>query len=459
MALSPLRTIYPLALSLVLLTGCTQRNVPLNAAEVPLEQHRQNHTLANRSGAVPNVVASPGPPQDRHNDGCFVGLALSGGGSRSANFSAACMFQLQRLGLLDRADYISSVSGGSLPAAYYCLNDSTNWNPANVQKKLTHSFASDVIWQVVLPWNSIALTFSDWDRSDLLADSFRRTLFSRDGRALTFADLRDDRPRLLINATDLQTGRSFVFCDESFDRINSDLSKYPIAHAVAASAAAPVVMHHVTLRDYSTTYKQFRHLIDGGINDNLGIATLVEAYESQVIAAQREGRANPYPNGAVLIILDARTQADARLDDKGDFGLIESLSTGASITTNALLNRVSSATLSDIIVRYSPDDVTAATLRGQIAELDRDGYLELRDRRGNRVVVVHLALSRVRELTDMPSRGFFQRLNDISTYFDITEAEAASLYKAAELLVRQKFEQRLRDVAEDLRELPTTREL
>jgi len=33
---------------------------------------------------------------------------------------------------------------------------------------------------------------------------------------------------LLINATDLQSGQRFVFANESFDAINSDLSKYPI---------------------------------------------------------------------------------------------------------------------------------------------------------------------------------------------------------------------------------------
>ena len=77
-------------------------------------------------------------------DGYFVGLAISGGGLRSANFGAACMFQLERIGLLQKVDYISSVSGGSLPAALYCLNHQ-NWNPEFVQQKLTHEFATDML--------------------------------------------------------------------------------------------------------------------------------------------------------------------------------------------------------------------------------------------------------------------------------------------------------------------------
>src|SRR5438132_866959 len=82
-----------------------------------------------------------------------------------------------------------------------------------------------LIVKFVLPWNLIASFFSSYDRSDELAEVFQANLFSRDGRAMTFGDLRPDRPRLLINATDLQSGRRFIFCDESFDELNSDLSK------------------------------------------------------------------------------------------------------------------------------------------------------------------------------------------------------------------------------------------
>ncbi|MBC8109418.1 MAG: patatin-like phospholipase family protein [Anaerolineae bacterium] len=384
-------------------------------------------------------------PKSPRDDNCFVGLALSGGGSRSANFSAACMFQLERIDLLDRVDYISSVSGGSLAGAYYCLSDDKGWNNANVQRKLTHSFANDVIIQCLLPWNMVALAFTDFDRTDLLADSFTNTLFRRNGRELKFGDLRKDRPHLLINATDLQTGRAFVFRDDVFDEINSDLAKYPISHAVAASAAVPVVMNQVTLRDFSTIFKRFRHLVDGGVYDNLGITTLVDTFEGQVAAALHDGLPDPYPNGALLIVVDARTRFDAKLDEKGDVGLIESLAAGAAASSSSLINRVSTATMAEIIVRESPGSVTAEQLRNQIDVFQRDGFMKLKDRRGHDVTVVHLALSRVSELSNLPSQGFFQRLNDIATFFNISPAEAVSLYLAADLLFKQKFEAHLRE--------------
>lgn len=423
--------LQPLLLLCILLSGCAYVNKPLDSVNVALELRQKNHTRSTTGESLTSAAA------DVDADGCFVGLAISGGGSRSANFAAGCMFELQRLGILQYVDYISAVSGGSMPAAYYCLADK-DWNPGTVQKKLTHSFASDVIFTTFMPWNLLLQLSTPWDRSDVLADSFQRVLFSRNGKAMTYGDLRPDRPRLLINATDLQSGRRFVFSNESFDELNSDLSRFPIAKAVAASAAVPVLLHHVTLRDFSTVFERYRHLLDGGINDNLGVTTLVEACNSQRDAAAAQGRPDPYPKGMVLIVIDAHTNFDTELGDKPDIGIIESLTTGAGLTSTALLNRVSSATLAELIVENSPDSTTAQTLREQIKELEKSGTLKANDRRGNPVHVINLSLSRISELTDLPFASFGQRVNNIATYFNINPDEAFHLYKAAELLVRDE---------------------
>src|SRR2546425_7415806 len=71
--------------------------------------------------ATPATAASWAIGEEETKDGRFIGLALSGGGSRSANFSAAVMLELQRLGILEQVDVISAVSGGALTAAYYGL--------------------------------------------------------------------------------------------------------------------------------------------------------------------------------------------------------------------------------------------------------------------------------------------------------------------------------------------------
>jgi predicted acylesterase/phospholipase RssA len=445
------------------LAGCTSLNQRLNPPQVATEARQKNHTRA-ALGAEPSSPAASGGPReeritpttasttapangfDRNHDGYFVGIAISGGGSRSANFAAACMFHLQRLGLLQRADYVSSVSGGSLAAAYYCLSDDAAWNPGDVQKKLTHHFATDMIVTVSMPWNWLPLMFTDWDRSDVLASSFRKVLFSRDGRTLTFADLRSDRPRLLMNSTDLQSGKSFVFCDESFDQLNSDLASYPIAHAVAASSAVPVILHQVTLRDFNTIYKQYRHLVDGGVVDNLGVKTLVETYRAQMKASN--GAA--YPNGAVFILLDARTQYDARISSRGDTTVLESLQFGAGLSSTVLINRASSATMDEMILDSAPDSATAATLRKERDDLINGGFVRLENTQGRPVYVLHLALSRLNEVADLPFKGFSDSVNNIATYFNIDQSEAANLYQAADLLVEQRFAPQLRQIAGEL---------
>ena len=455
-------------------SGCSEKltslDKPLNSNRIPYEYRAKNRTRAATFADVVRPEAQtdqrlrpPGPRRraetpasaegpDTNLDGFFVGLALSGGGSRSANFSAACMFQLERIGLLRRVDYISSVSGGSLTAAYYCLARDAAWNPATAQRRLTHAFATDLILQSLLPWNLLTLWFTDYDRSDLLAECLTPVLFSRRGRPLTFGDLRQDRPRLLINATDLQSGRGFVFSNEAFDDLNADLSKYPIASAVTASAAVPVLMHHVTLRDFSTNFRQYRHLIDGGITDNLGVQCLVETYAAQIESAAKHGRPDPYPHGAVLIVLDARTQFDARLSDKGDINFIESLATGAGLTSTALLNRASTATLSELIVRNAADDISAKELRKQIQDLEKGGSLTLRGRNGKPVRVIHLALSHVEDLSTLPFASFRERVSTIGTYFNISATEAFNLYQAADMLVRERFEEELTELETDIRE-------
>jgi predicted acylesterase/phospholipase RssA len=454
---------YFLLLAAVAAGGCTHKNRSLGDRTVGGDVSGVNRTRAALGVPVQPLATTtqpivPGDPSAAHPatpaitdaDGVFCGIAISGGGSRSANFAAACMFQLERFGLLQKADYVSAVSGGSLTAAYYCLATDRQWRPTNLQRRMTHSFATDVIINNILPWNFLALTFSDWDRSDLLADTLRKHLFTRDGKELTFGDLRADRPRLLINATDLQTGKPFVFSNESFDRLNSDLASYPIAHAVAASAAVPVLLHHVTLRDHSSTFKQYRHLIDGGVTDNLGIRTLTDLYVAQTEAAKRAGRRDPYPRGAVFLVLDARTEFDAKLSDKADIGLVETLSTGAGLTSTVLINRASSATLAEIILDSAPDDMNAATLRKERGELIERGYVRIEDLDGRPVYVLHLALTRVNELEALPFQTFSRSVNSIATYFNIKRDEVRNLYLAAELLVAQRFNNELKAIADEL---------
>ena len=58
-----------------------------------------------------------------------------------------------------------------------------------------------------------------------------------------------------------------------------------------------------------------------------------------------------------------------------------------------LINRAGTATMSEVITRYSPDDETAKELREKIHELDATGYVELADQWHHPVQVIHLSLT------------------------------------------------------------------
>ena len=53
------------------------------------------------------------------NNGKKIGLALSGGGYRAAAYHVGTLRTLHKLGILEKVDVISSVSGGSITAAFY----------------------------------------------------------------------------------------------------------------------------------------------------------------------------------------------------------------------------------------------------------------------------------------------------------------------------------------------------
>ena len=85
----------------------------------------QPYVLDSRQAIDADLV----PAEDSEN---LVGLAVSGGGSRAATFTASVLEELAKQiqvggggrqpSFLDRINYISSVSGGSLATAYYGLN-------------------------------------------------------------------------------------------------------------------------------------------------------------------------------------------------------------------------------------------------------------------------------------------------------------------------------------------------
>ena len=250
----------------------------------------------------------------------FIGLAISGGGSRAANFGSAVLWELDRLGILQHVQYISTVSGGSLAGAYYVTfrDDPLKWNKQNLQQVMSQSFESWSLWYGLNPLHWLQYLGTSYNRSHLLEEVLYRRVFEK----RTFGHLRDGEPILLLNATDCSTGERFIFSNDSFNTMISDLGALPISVGVTASAAFPGILPVVTLRDFreeggtlwadnfkhGTTIHfrhsvlggnpigdQYIHLFDGGVSDNLGLDTLRDAYKSSL----------PYSRGCLLILVDA----------------------------------------------------------------------------------------------------------------------------------------------------------
>src|SRR6267154_637625 len=92
-----------------------------------------------------------------------------------------------------------------------------------------------------------------FNRSDMAAEFYDRHLFG----GKTYGDLlqQNRRPFLSLNATDMSLGASFQFTQEHFDYLCSDLSTFPVARAVAASAAFPILLSPVTVNNYAGSYE------------------------------------------------------------------------------------------------------------------------------------------------------------------------------------------------------------
>ena len=268
------------ALGCSLATLDTMKNQPLPS------QSKPRQTRAAESITTSDLV-----------DSLFIGISLSGGGSRAANFSAAILLELDRLGILDKATALSAVSGSALPTAYFGLygHDPRRWNPESVRAQVNKDFELRWFWRWFLPQNILGYWFTNFNRSDIMAQVFDSDLFMHK----TFGDMGSGLPRILINATTLTDGRRFVFSEEYFKTLNSRVDTFPIANAVMASSAVPGAFHDMTLRDYSDGKRAaYEHLVDGGSTDNLGVTTLLTMVKSLYSGA------GP-PKGCFLFVVDA----------------------------------------------------------------------------------------------------------------------------------------------------------
>lgn len=304
----------------------------------------------------------------RGNRKTTVFLALSGGGSRAAYFDTCCMFNLGAM--LKEVDVISCVSGGSWAGAYYCITEDPaeiakrqeeasatrsmlqflqldrmpyhEWEEQSVKRLLSQSFDWDFMVKWLHPGDTMRSWFTGWDRSDTMSEVFAEELFFiqplpfrtiqtvvptllRHGYVM--GELNPKRPYLVINATTAVSGpifgKPFTFTREDFASIGSDIRSYPLSRAVMASSAFPAAMNYMTLRDYrgeaaiphADRKRQYLHVFDGGVCDNLGLGSVGKAIKDMEKDLQKQGQTD---HKYVIILVDAAVDSSGASPEDPD---------------------------------------------------------------------------------------------------------------------------------------------
>ncbi|WP_170181823.1 patatin-like phospholipase family protein [Phreatobacter stygius] len=198
------------------------------------------------------ATLSPGPLPPDADTG--IVLAFSGGGARSAAFGYGALTALAERpsghrgrSLADDVLVVSGVSGGAILASYYALN-----GPAGLETFRRAFLDQDVeaaLRTSLTPVNLLRAYQGGVNDLTGLPAWLDANLF----HGATFGDLRRaSRPRLIVHATDLYNRAPFVFDQPSFAALCSNLDGFPLSHAVAASAAVPVVFSPIVLRNFNT---------------------------------------------------------------------------------------------------------------------------------------------------------------------------------------------------------------
>jgi NTE family protein len=326
-----------IVLALLLLGGCTRHGVIDNPPIRKIDEESGYSWFAwaktHRIGDIALIVN------------------FSGGGTRAAALAYGVLQGLRDttidvdskpVRVLDEVDYISSVSGGSFTSAYYGLYRDQIFEDFE-QDFLLRDVEGHLIWGIFNPME----WFRKGGRTEMAIRYYNKHIF----HDATFTDINlKDGPLILINSSDLAHGVRFSFIQDYFNLLCSDLSNFPVARAVTASSAVPLVFLPVVLENYpecdtsnlqwlsaarkragsdpqldqmvggiesllDKDKRRYIHMVDGAITDNLGLRAY---YDMVTLAGGPEATIHREhhkpPKHLVIISVDASTDYDISMD-------------------------------------------------------------------------------------------------------------------------------------------------
>jgi NTE family protein len=205
------------------------------------------------SGSAAQAFAT-GRQDPTANDDVLVGLAFSGGGTRAAAFAHGVLLEIDQTrvrtrtgthSLLDSVGFVSGVSGGSVVAAYFGLKKREALS--DFREKFLLRNAEEGLDTSIGPVNLVRALGGGVNDVRVFSRWLDENLYN----GATFADFRKTPgPRIWINASDIYNRTPFIYGEAAFISLCSDLASYPVAEAVAASAAVPIVFTPMVIRTY-----------------------------------------------------------------------------------------------------------------------------------------------------------------------------------------------------------------
>jgi NTE family protein len=270
---------------------------------------------------------------------------------------------------------------------------------------------------------------------------------------------RKDGPLIVINASDLGHGVRFSFVQEYFNLLCSDISTFPVARAVTASSAVPILFNPIVVKNYTDcksegepqwltdamerakgdpqlllithgmdSYfirkdREYVHFVDGGITDNLGLRAVYEMVEvtgGAKVFMDKHHRTSP--RRLVVISVNASTDPTPEMDASNKQpGIGETIGS----VTDVQLHRYNVATqeiMKNSIKRWAED----------MSDPDRQ-------------VTPYYIQVQFRDITPPSLIPFF---NAIPTSFTLSDEQNDKLIKAGRDLLRNNpvYQQLVRDL-------------
>ena len=331
--------LFILYISLLFASACST-TYPVNPPLAQIEHGGDSYTIQ-------NTVRD----SDNTNEALLL-LAFSGGGTRAAAFSYGVLKELSETqigeagnsrSISSEIDIITAVSGGSFTAAYFGLYGDRIFEDYE-EKFLRRDVQGELTSQVINPFNWSRILSPYYTRADMATELYDETIFDH----ATFSDLsRADGPYIVINSTEMTLGTRFQFTQNYANIVCTDLAELPVARAVTASSAVPILFSPITLKNRagecgwqrppwvdeamaskdksSRTYNlaanmtalenredhPYMHLFDGGLADNLGLRSMLDgALRHDGIIEALEAMHMSDTRRVIIILVNAETALD-----------------------------------------------------------------------------------------------------------------------------------------------------